>query len=89
MLSAGRTRTADLVVTFEGSYDTPGSNPYRAWTQASWEWASPAGDFAALVYEAPDASACTLLAPQRLGYGYFGMWYDTLPPFWSSFLGAC
>jgi len=41
------------------------------------------------VYEAPDASACTLLAPQRLGYGYFGMWYDTLPPFWSSFLGAC
>ena len=50
MLSAGRTRTADLVVTFEGSYDTPGSNPYRAWTQASWEWAYPAGDFAALVY---------------------------------------
>jgi hypothetical protein len=89
MLSAGRTRNADLVVTFEGSYNTPGSNPYTAGTQASWERAYPAGDFAALVYDAPDASACTSLATQRLGYAYVGTWYDSLPPFWNSFLSAC
>jgi hypothetical protein len=89
MLASSNVKNADIVVTFEGSYNTPGANPYTAWTQASWERGYPANDFAALIYDAPDASACTALAQQQLGYAYVGRWYDTLPPFWSAFLDAC
>jgi len=92
---------ANLIVTFEGSYDTPGENPYTSWTQAPWEAAYPAHDFAALVYNAPNetatpqpASACTALAHQHVGYVYLGTWYDQLPPYFSGFLtdafsGSC
>ena len=45
---------ANLVVTFEGSYNTAGEDPYTSWTQAAWEEAYPADDFAALVYNAPN-----------------------------------
>jgi len=89
MLSSSNAKNADLVVTFEGSYNDPSANPYTAWTQATWERAYPADDFAALIYNAPDASACSSLARQNLGYVYVGSWYSTLPPFWSQFLSAC
>ncbi len=89
MLASSSVRNADIVVTFEGSYNTPGSNPYTAWTQARWEYAYPATDFAAIVYNAPYATACTSLAHQHLGYVYVGTKYDTLPPFWHTFLSAC
>jgi hypothetical protein len=82
-----------LVVTFEGSYDTPGEDPYTSWTQAAWESAFPAHDFAALIYNSPDqaatpqpASACSSLAQQNIGYSYVGTWYDELPPYFGSFL---
>lgn len=89
MLSGSDLKNADIVVTFEGSYNDPGYNPYTAWTQASWELAYPAKDFAALIYNAPDATACSSLSLQHLGYVDVGTWYDTLPPFWSQFLSAC
>ncbi len=89
MLSGSNAKNADVVVTFEGSYNDPGSNPYTAWTQASWERAYPADDFAALIYDAPDASACSSLALAHVGYVYVAAWYSTLPPFWSQFLSAC
>ena len=93
MLNSTEANNANLVVTFEGSYDTPGEDPYTSWAQASWEAAYPAHDFAALIYNAPDeavtpqpASACTSLARQNIGYSYVGTWYDELPPYFSSFL---
>lgn len=89
MLSGSDSKNADIVVTFEGSYNDAGYNPYTAWTQAGWEWAYPAHDFAALIYDAPDATACSSLSLQHLGYVYVGTWYDTLPPFWKQFLNAC
>jgi len=98
MLSGLAAQNADIVVTFEGAYNDPGENPYTAWTQASWESAYPASDFAALIYDAANATyasptsyaaACTSLAGQRLGYVYVGTFYDVLPPFWSSFLNDC
>jgi Spherulation-specific family 4 len=89
MLSSGNAKNADIVVTFEGSYNDSGLNPYTQWTQASWELAYPADDFAALIYDAPDAGACTSLAQQHVGYVYVGTWYDVLPPFWNQFLAAC
>ena len=89
MLSSRDTKNADIVVTFEGSYNDAGYNPYTAWTQASWESAYPANDFAALIYDAPDATACSSLSLQHLGYVYVGTWYDTLPPFWNQFLSTC
>ena len=89
MFNSSNNKNADIVVTFEGSYNDAGENPYTAWTQASWENKYPANDFAALIYDAPDASACTTLATQHLGYVYVGTWYDTLPPFWNSFLSDC
>jgi hypothetical protein len=76
------------VVTVEGSYNDAGYNPYTAWTQASWEAAYLASDFAALIYDAPDGAACSSLSVQHLGYVYVGTWYDTLPPFWNQFLSA-
>ncbi|MGA2926888.1 MAG: spherulation-specific family 4 protein [Solirubrobacteraceae bacterium] len=89
MLSGSAVKNADIVVTFEGSYNDAGSNPFTAWTQASWELAYPANDFAALIYDAPDASACGSPSLQHVGYVYVGTWYDTLPPFWSQFLAGC
>jgi hypothetical protein len=93
MLNGSAANNANLIVTFEGSYDTPGEDPYTAWTPAPWEAAYPAKDFAALVYNAPEAlatpqpaSACSGLAKQNVGYVYVGTWYDQLPPYFSSFL---
>ena len=86
MLNGSNTENADIVVTFEGSYDTPGENPYTSWTQASWELAYPADDFAALIHNAPGeatapqpASACSSLTQQNVGYVYVGTTYDQLP----------
>ncbi len=88
MLSAGSTENANIVVTFEGSYDTPDENPYTSWTQAPWELGHPAHDFAALIHNAPDgasaaqpASACRSLAQQNVGYVYVGTTYDRLPSY--------
>jgi hypothetical protein len=93
MLSGPAANNANLIVTFEGSYNTPTENPYTAWTPAPWEAAYPAKDFAALVYNAPEAlatpqpaSACSSLAKQHVGYVYVGTWYSQLPPYFSSFL---
>ncbi len=96
MFNSSNANNADIVVTFEGSYNTPGENPYTAWTPAAWERNYPASDFAALVYNAPDSastpqpsSACTSLLQQNLGYVYVGTWYDVLPPYFSTFLTDC
>jgi hypothetical protein len=90
MLSGSDAENADIVVTFEGSYDTPGENPYTSWTQAPWELGYPADDFAALIHDAPDelgtpqpASACNSLAAQNIGYVYVGTSYDQLPSYFS------
>jgi hypothetical protein len=86
MLNASTVKNADIVVTFEGSYDTAGMNPYTSWVQASWELSYPADDFAAIVYNAPDtnaapqpASACATLTHQNLGYVYVGTWFAQTP----------
>jgi 6-phosphogluconolactonase (cycloisomerase 2 family) len=93
MLNGSAANNANLIVTFEGSYNTPGENPYTAWTQAAWEAGYPAHDFAALVYNAPNevatpqpALACGSLAKQNIGYVYIGTWYSQLPPYFGSFL---
>ena len=93
MLDSSNANNADIVVTFEGSYDTAGENPYTSWAPAAWEAAYPAKDFSALIYNAPGedtapqpASACSSLAQQNIGYVYVGTWYDLLPPYFSSFL---
>jgi hypothetical protein len=92
MLNGSDTENADIVVTFEGSYDTPGENPYTSWTQASWELGYPANDFAALIHDAPadsaapqPASACSSLDQQNIGYVYLGTSYDQLPSYFSDF----
>ena len=96
MLSAGNAKNADLVVTFEGSYNTPEWNPYTAWQPASWERRYPASDFAALVYDAPDStgtpqptSACNRLRQQTVGYVYVGTWYSELAPYYGALASAC
>jgi hypothetical protein len=93
MLDSSDANNADIVVTFEGSYDTPGEDPYTSWTQAGWESRYPADDFAALVYNAPDslttpqpASVCGTLAQQNIGYVYVGTWYDQLPSYFGELL---
>jgi len=93
MLESTAANNANLVVTFEGSYDTPGEDPYTSWAQAPWEGAYPARDFAALVYNAPyeaataqPASACSSLARQNVGFVYVGTWYSELAPYFGSFL---
>jgi hypothetical protein len=93
MLAGSDANNADIVVTFEGSYNTPGEDPYTSWTQAAWERRYPANDFAALVYNAPDgpatpqpASVCSSLAQQNIGYVYVGTWYDQLPSYFGAFL---
>jgi hypothetical protein len=101
MLDSSNANNADIVVTFEGSYNTPTEGPYTSWTQASWEKRYPANDFAALVYNAPDspatpqpASVCASLAQQNIGYVYVGTWYDQLPSYFGALLsdsaaGSC
>ncbi len=91
MFSNTAPENANMIVTFEGSYDTAGEGPYISWTQAAWETGYPAHDFAALIYNAPDgisapqpASACNSLAHQNIGYVYVGTWYSGLPPYFST-----
>jgi Spherulation-specific family 4 len=74
MLDGNDNENADIVATFEGSYDTPGENPYTSWTQAAWEEQYPAEDFAALIYGATStsltpqpASACSSFASAERG----------------------
>jgi hypothetical protein len=93
MLDGSDAGNADIVVTFEGSYDTPGENPYTSWTPAAWESDYPADDFAALIYNTQSdangpqpATVCATLATQRIGYVYVGTWYDQLPPYFTDFL---
>jgi Spherulation-specific family 4 len=88
MLNGSEAENADIVVTFEGTYDTPGENPLTSWTQASWELRYPAEDFAALIHGAPEeegvpepASACSALAKQNLGYVYASTSYNLLSPY--------
>ncbi|HEY2688679.1 MAG TPA: spherulation-specific family 4 protein [Streptosporangiaceae bacterium] len=92
MLTSSNANNADIVVTFEGSYNDPGLNPYTAWTPAAWEANYPANDFSAMIYDAPGddtapqpGSACSALATQNIGYVYVGTWYDQLPPYFSTF----
>jgi hypothetical protein len=96
MLDGANKGNADMVVTFEGSYDTPGQNPYTSWTQAAWEQRYPAADFAALIYDAASsgempqpASACGSLRQQNLGYVYVGTTYEVLPPDFASLVAEC
>jgi Spherulation-specific family 4 len=87
---------ADIVVTFEGSYDTPGHNPYIRWEAAGWESKYPAKHFAAIVYGAPHtastpqpSSACRSLMKQHIGYVYVGTTYSELPPYFSAYVNDC
>jgi hypothetical protein len=96
MFDSSNAKNADIVVIFEGSYDTPGENPYTSWAPAAWESQYPASDFAALMYDtnstaaAPQpATACGALTQQNIGYLYVGTWYDQLPPYFSAFLSDC
>jgi spherulation-specific family 4 protein len=96
MLKSSNAKNADIVVTFEGSYNTPGEDPYTAWTQAAWERRYPAEDFAALVYNTTSfglpsqpETVCNSLAQQNIGYVYVGTWYEFLPPYFSSFVSDC
>ncbi len=96
MFDSSSARDADIVVTFEGSYDTAGHNPYKEWAAASWESKYPADHFAALVYDAHDTSstpqpesACSSLTKQHLGYLYVGTSYDRLPPYFSEYVSDC
>jgi hypothetical protein len=75
MFDASAKKDADLIVTFEGSYDTPGMNPYTDWVQPAWELQYPASDFAAIVHDAPSTTAtpqpsttCAGLTQQHVGY---------------------
>ncbi len=93
MLDSTEANNANIVVTFEGSYNTPTEGPYTSWTQAGWERRYPANNFAALVYNAPEgpatpqpASVCASLAQQNIGYVYVGTWYDVLPSYFSTLL---
>ena len=88
MFDASTKKDADLIVTFEGSYDTPGMNPYTEWVQPAWELQYPASDFAAIIHSAPDtaatpqpATACAGLTQQHLGYVDVGAapTYDQAP----------
>ena len=98
MFNSSNAKNADIVVTFEGSYNTPGENPYTSWAPASWESQYPADDFAALVYDAYDATdsgipqpatACSALSQQNLGYLYVGSWYTNLAPNFSQMVADC
>ena len=96
MLRSTSARNADIVVTFEGSYNDPALNPLTQWKPAAWESRYPANDFAALVYEAPTstgvpqpATACAALKQQRVGYVYVGTWYSELAPYYGDLATYC
>jgi Spherulation-specific family 4 len=96
MLRASRAKNADIVVTFEGSYNTPGMNPYTEWQPASWERRYPASNFAALVYNAysstdtpQPASACNRLKQQNIGYVYVGTWFSEMAPYYGELATVC
>lgn len=86
MFNSSAKKNADVVVTFEGSYDSPDMNPYTSWVQPAWELRYPASNFAAIVYNAPNTAAtpqpttaCAGLTRQNVGYVYVGTWYDQVP----------
>jgi hypothetical protein len=87
-------QNANLIVTFEGSYNTSGQNPFTRWSQAGWEASYPASDFAALIYNASSAkrtpqpwSACKALASWNLGYVDVTVSYSALPSYYTTFTG--
>jgi hypothetical protein len=96
MFDAARVLDANLIVTFEGSYNVAGQDPLTAWTPAGWERRYPASNFAALVHSATDtaalpqpATACLTLRQKHLGYLYVGVSYDELPAYFSAFVHSC
>lgn len=96
MFDAARVLNANVIVTFEGSYNIAGQDPLTAWTPAGWERQYPASDFAALVHSAPDtaalpqpATACRALREKHLGYLYVGTSYDELPAYFSALVRSC
>jgi hypothetical protein len=96
MFEADDAEDADLVVTFEGSYDTPGLNPYTQWEQAAWEWNYASSNFGMIVYGAPDltgspqpATACTRLKSMNVGYVYVGTAFSEVAPYFESVPTLC
>jgi hypothetical protein len=98
MFNSSGVKNADIVVIFEGSYDTAGQNPYVGgrWEPASWEARYPAHDFAALMYGTntsgtvpQPATACAALTAQHIGYLYVGARYTDLAPNFSAFASDC
>jgi hypothetical protein len=98
MFNSSNAKNADIVVIFEGSYDTPGENPYvgGGWAPAPWESKYPADDFAALMYDTGStatvpqpATACIALRTQHIGYVSVGTWYTNLAPYFASFVTDC
>jgi hypothetical protein len=98
MFNSSDAKNADIVVTFEGSYNTAKENPYvgGGWAPASWESQYPADDFAALMYDTNSsatvpqpATACVALAAQHIGYLFVGTWYTNLAPYFSAFANDC
>jgi len=96
MFNSSNAKNANMVVVFEGSYDTTGENPFYGWAQASWELQYPASDFAALMYDtnstatvAQPATACAALEADHLGYLYVGQWYTQLASYWPQFVADC
>jgi hypothetical protein len=86
MFYSSNSNNADVIVTFEGSYNTEDVNPYVNWKQVDWEKRYPANNFALIIYDAPNTaktpqpgSSCKRLAKQNIGYVYVGMRYDAVP----------
>jgi len=98
MFGSTTAEDANIVVTFEGSYDTPGQNPYTSWVPAKWESHYPARDFAALVHGGDGSSdatvpqlltACGALLKRNLGYVYVGTSYGELAPDFAQMVADC
>ncbi|MGP8208634.1 MAG: spherulation-specific family 4 protein [Acidimicrobiales bacterium] len=96
MFDAASVLNANVIVTFEGSYNVAGQDPLTAWTPARWELRYPASDFAALVHSAPDtaalpqpATACHALREKHLGYLFVGTSYNELSAYFSAFVHSC
>ncbi len=98
MFNSSNANNADVVVIFEGSYNTPGENPFigGGWSPAPWEARYPADDFAALMYDtnstttvAQPVTACAALSEQHIGYLDVGTWYTNLAPYFSAFVNDC
>ena len=69
MFDAAPVLNANVIVTFEGSYNIAGEHPLTTWTPAAWERRYPASDFAALVHNAPDSTALPQPATACRGSG--------------------